>query len=189
MGFQKVASSNLTASTIFLVRTLRLSPFLRWLLYLLPSWPHPCNFLQPAASACSIAHTVMKSRAVQFITIIVGSFVAFAAEAPSFSLPAAKLLNRYKQALDATRSMIEFYEEVDDACYRLLDGPEAPRARRLARGQHRVDGKRLYRQNYYWGGVNSQLRNVPETNSRYSLGIEAGLSVDNSRPSGLYVWN
>ncbi len=115
----------------------------------------------------------MKRSVIQLLAMTVGSLVALAAETPSLSLPAAKLLNRYKKALDAAQSMIESYEEVDEADYRLFDGPGAPKGIRFARGQHRLDGERLYSRNYYWGDVNSGLRSVPENNPRYNLWIEA----------------
>ncbi|MHC4351736.1 MAG: hypothetical protein ACYS0H_03375 [Planctomycetota bacterium] len=101
----------------------------------------------------------------------VGSLPVAQAASQAASVP--ELLQRYTQALDATESFTDAYEEVSDYSYRMPDGSRVAKGRRFARGQHRADGARLYMQNYYWGDFNPKLMDLPESDSRYNLRIEA----------------
>jgi len=115
----------------------------------------------------------MSTRCVSALCVIVFfllSECAVGASAP----PVTELLDKYTQALDATQSFTDTYTEVCDYSYRMPDGSTAANAKRFARGQHRADGTRLYMQDYYWGDVNPQLMDLPESDCRYHLRIEAG---------------
>jgi hypothetical protein len=114
-----------------------------------------------------------------------------AGQSTSRALSVTELLQRYTKALDATQSFTDTYEEVCDYSYRMPDGARVAKGKRFARGQNRADGARLYRQNYYWGDFNPKLMNLPESNSRYNLRIEAdgklyaySTAVNDSRVKG-----
>ncbi len=83
------------------------------------------------------------------------------------------LLQRYAQALDATQSFIESYEEVCDYRNRMPSNPKVVGGKRFARGQLRSDGHRIYSRNYYWGDFTSNMKGLPEDAPRYRLRIEA----------------
>jgi len=84
-----------------------------------------------------------------------------------------ELLQRYTQALDATQSFIESYEEVCDYRNRMPGQSKAVGGKRFARGQIRSDGHRIYLRNYYWGDFTSNMKDLPEDAPRYNLRIEA----------------
>ena len=85
----------------------------------------------------------------------------------------SELLQKYTQALDATQSFIASYEEVCNYRNRMPSNSEVVGGKRLARGQFRSDGHRIYLRNYYWGDFTSNTKDLPEDAPRYSLRIEA----------------
>lgn len=101
----------------------------------------------------------------------VGSVATGQSTSQTASVP--ELLQRYTQALDATQSFIESYEEVCDYSNRMPGDPRVVGGKRFARGQLRSDGHRIYLRNYYWGDFTSKLRDLPESAPRYHLRIEA----------------
>ena len=114
----------------------------------------------------------MNAKAGQLVLTVLVGLLTLPAKA-SVSPAAAELLDKFRKALDATQSLIESYEEVLDYSYRMpgmsdpmLDG------KRFARGQHRVDGRRTYIQNYYWGDLSGRDRDRPESSPGYYLRIE-----------------
>jgi len=97
----------------------------------------------------------------------IGSAAAGQSVSQAASVP--ELLKRYTQALDATQSFTDTYEEVLDFSYRTSG---AMKGRQFKRGQNRADGKaRIYCQQYIWGDFNPQNRNLPESAPRYNLRI------------------
>jgi hypothetical protein len=118
----------------------------------------------------------VNTRTIQLVTITLASFAALAAEAAA-PPTASELLDKYKQALDATQSMIEFYEEACEASFAMPNGVSASNERLFERGQHRIDGKRLYCQKYIWGDVSPEEKTRPESKPRYSLWVEAEKQV------------
>jgi hypothetical protein len=83
----------------------------------------------------------------------------------------SELLQRYTQALDATQSFTDDYEEVVDFSYRTSG---AMKGKQYKRGQNRADGRaRIYRQQYIWGDFNPQNRNLPESSPRFNLRVDA----------------
>ncbi len=104
-------------------------------------------------------------------TACVGSAATGQSASQAASLPA--LLQKYIQALDATQSFVESYEEVCDYKNRMPGQPKAVASKRFARGQIRSDGRRIYLQDYYWGDFSSRLRDLPESTPRYHLRIDA----------------
>jgi len=82
-----------------------------------------------------------------------------------------QLLQKYTQALNATQSFTDTYEEVVDFSYRVPTGQMA--SKQFARGQNRADGRRVYCQKYIWGDFNPQERNLPEDKPRYNLRMDA----------------
>jgi hypothetical protein len=97
----------------------------------------------------------------------------WAGDAASPAPSVQELLDRYKQALDATQSCIDFYEGTCDYGYRTQQGSPAVYGKRAIRGQNRADGQRTFVQTYIWGDFNAQLRNLPASNPRYYLTINA----------------
>ncbi len=81
----------------------------------------------------------------------------------------SELLDRYTQALDATQSFRDTYEEVVDFSYRTSQSMEG---KQFKRGQNRADGRaRVYCQQYIWGDFNPKNRDLPESAPRYNLRI------------------
>jgi len=101
----------------------------------------------------------------------VGSAAIGQSASQTASVP--ELLQRYTQALDATQSFIESYEEVCDYKNRMPGQSKATGGKRFARGQIRSDGHRIYSRNYYWGDFTSNMKGLPEDAPRYNLRIEA----------------
>jgi hypothetical protein len=82
----------------------------------------------------------------------------------------SELLQRYTQALDATQSFTDAYEEVVDYSNKTFQAMEC---RQFARGKNRADGKQIYCQRYMWGDFTSQMRDLPEDTPRYHLRVDA----------------
>jgi hypothetical protein len=101
----------------------------------------------------------------------VGSVAAGQSASQAASVP--ELLQRYTQALDATQSFVESYEEVCDYRNRMPNNSKVVGGKRFARGQFRSDGHRIYLRNYYWGDFTSNMKGLPEDAPRYRLRIEA----------------
>ena len=101
----------------------------------------------------------------------VGSVATGQSASQAASVP--ELLQRYSQALDATQSFIESYEEVCDYRNRMPGNSKVVGGKRFARGQLRSDGHRIYLRNYYWGDFTSRMKGLPEDAPRYRLRIEA----------------
>ena len=97
----------------------------------------------------------------------VGSVAAGQSASQAASVP--ELLQRYTQALDATQSFTDTYEEVVDFSYR---NSQSMDGKQFTRGQNRADGRaRVYCQRYIWGDFNPKNRDLPKSTPRYSLRI------------------
>ncbi len=106
------------------------------------------------------------------VCLISGASVLHPLWARSPTPSVQELLDRYKQALDATQSCIDVYEGTCDGGYRTQQSSQAFYGKRSIRGQNRADGRRTFAQIYIWGDFNAQLRNLPESNPRYYLTID-----------------
>lgn len=104
---------------------------------------------------------------------IIGFFALFIQALSIAAPPVQELLDKYTQALDSTQSFIASYEEVCDYNNKMPGQTRASGGKRLAKGQIRSDGHRIYLRNYYWGDFNSTIRDLPESTPRYNLRIEA----------------
>lgn len=97
------------------------------------------------------------------------------------SIPSAsELLDRYTQALDATKNFVSHYELADEYSGRIpaghpfyyVYGKKSFRYKMFQRGELRFkDDKGLYHSQYAWGYFNEQLKNVPEDRPVYILHI------------------
>jgi len=119
-----------------------------------------------------------KPMSVMILVMCMGSIwspvsVGSAALDPSDSkAPSVReLLQKYTQALDATQSFTDEYEEVVETSYRLPTGRMA--GKQFKRGQNRADGRRVYCQQYAWGDFNQHERDLPEDKPRYNLRVDA----------------
>jgi hypothetical protein len=112
-------------------------------------------------------------------------------QSASQAVSVSELLARYTQALDATQSFTDTYDEVVDYSYRMPGQSRAMVGKLFARGWNRADGARVYRRRYMWGDFNPKERNLPESTPRYNLRVEAdkklyshATAVNNPRVKG-----
>ena len=99
----------------------------------------------------------------------IGSVATGQSASQAASVP--ELLQRYTQALDATQSFTDTYQEESDFAYRMPGA--AMKGRKFTRGKIRSDGKRLYHQDYSWGDIRPSTMNLPESTPEYHLRLVA----------------
>jgi hypothetical protein len=112
-----------------------------------------------------------------------------AGQSASQTASVSELLQKYTQALDATQSFTDTYEETIDCSYRVPTGQM--KGRQFTRGQIRTEGMRVYCQKYIWGDFNPDNMDLPESTPYYSLRILAdkriyvhATAVNNPREKG-----